>query len=79
MTDTANPPNHLDAARVAATIKSHVEFSQIRRLGAGWQCQDRRPGAPWLSVGDDWMAILDRLETDGEIVVGLHSGLAAIA
>lgn len=79
MTDTANLPAHLDVARVAATIKSHVEFSQIRRLGAGWQYQDRRPGAEWLPVGDDWAVILDQLETTGEIAVGLHSGLAAIA
>lgn len=79
MTNTTSLPAHLDVARVAATIKSHVEYSQIRRLGAGWQYQDRRPGAEWLPVGDDWAAILDQLETGGEIVVGLRSGLAAIA
>jgi hypothetical protein len=79
MTDTANLPAHLDVARVAATIKSHVEFSQVRRFGAVWQTQDRRPGAEWLPAGDDWTALLNTLEADGEIVVGTHSGLAAIA
>lgn len=79
MTNTTAPSLTPRARVIGGAVRSYVENGQIRRDGATWVSQDHRPGSPWLPVDADWAALLDILEACGAIVVGLHTGLAAIA
>jgi hypothetical protein len=79
MTNTTAPSLTPAGRVIGEAVRNYVENGQVRRDGATWLTQDRRPGCPWLPVDADWAALLDCLEACGSIVVGTHSGLAAIA